>query len=264
MSVVASFADGCQRVLRAPVVILGAWLVAAAVRSPLQIVAGDSLLAAVDATTLDASAATLTFGWNDRGWLAHLVVTLFLLGGVMDRLARDRATASFGFFGACGMYFFRFGRLALIAWPIYAIVLLAAPRWFDDGITRAVVVIALVAVCNVWLDYARVRMVVEDRRSALGALAASARFIGRHLPAVATLTIVNGALAGLVWWLAVTFDIAATLAVYAYLLARTLLRLIFVGSVLALFQSRLAHAGYMARRVATWPESPAAEAVLPR
>ena len=35
-------------------------------------------------------------------------------------------------------------------------------------------------VCNLVLDYARIRIVVEDRRSALGALAAGARFVRRH------------------------------------------------------------------------------------
>ena len=41
-------------------------------------------------------------------------------------------------------------------------------------------------------------------------------------------------------------------------------RLVFVASAISLFQSRLAHAGYTARPVLAWPDSPAADAVLPR
>jgi hypothetical protein len=37
-----------------------------------------------------------------------------------------------------------------------------------------------------------------------------------------------------------------------------------MASQAALFQSRLAHAGYVARRVPNWPDSPAAEAIGPK
>src|SRR6185436_10033861 len=36
---------------------------------------------------------------------AYGVVSMFLIGGVMDRLARDRAIDTAGFFAACGVYF---------------------------------------------------------------------------------------------------------------------------------------------------------------
>src|SRR4029078_2440686 len=39
---------------------------------------------------------------------------------------------------------------------------------------------ALLLLCNLVLDYARVRIVVEDRRSALGAMLAGGRFVRRH------------------------------------------------------------------------------------
>ena len=41
------------------------------------------------------------------------------MGGVLDRLARDRRTGSYGFFAACGVYFFRFLRLGAIAAVVY-------------------------------------------------------------------------------------------------------------------------------------------------
>src|SRR5687768_12513849 len=46
---------------------------------------------------------------------AHTIVSLFLIGGVLDRLARDRAIGAGAFFSACGVYAVRFFRLAIIA-----------------------------------------------------------------------------------------------------------------------------------------------------
>jgi len=46
-----------------------------------------------------------------------------------------------------------------------------------------------------------------------------------------------------------------------YVLARHYLKLAFYASETALFQSRLAHAGYTASPPVVWPESPAAESI---
>ena len=46
-----------------------------------------------------------------------------------------------------------------------------------------------------------------------------------------------------------------------YVLARLWVKLTFWASETALFQSRLAHAGYVARAEPVWPDSPAAEAI---
>ncbi|PYR26044.1 MAG: hypothetical protein DMF92_19280, partial [Acidobacteria bacterium] len=47
----------------------------------------------------------------------------------------------------------------------------------------------------------------------------------------------------------------------AYLLGRLWVKLVFWASETALFQGRLAHAGYIAAPTPTWPESPSAEAI---
>ena len=47
----------------------------------------------------------------------------------------------------------------------------------------------------------------------------------------------------------------------AYVAARLWVKLLFWASETALFQSRLAHAGYVARPAPVWPDSPAAEAI---
>jgi hypothetical protein len=134
----------------------------------------------------------------------------------------------------------------------------------------AVFGVALAAI-NLLFDYAKVRAVVEDRRSMFGAIAAAIRFLRMH----------GGSAIGL--YLANVLLFAAALAVYAliapgagstgpsmwigfavaqaYVLARLWVKLVFWASEVALFQSRLAHAGYVARPATSWPESPAVEAV---
>jgi hypothetical protein len=264
MSVLSAVADGCQRVLRAPALILGLWIVSLTVPAPVDLAMADARAGVVEATAMDPVPALLAM-FRSYEMLLHGVLATFLLGGLMDRLARDRATASFGFFGACGMFLFRFLRLDLLVLPFHVLAFLwLSPRFTGDEPFASVLFAAALAMLHVCVDYARVRMVVEDRRSAIGALTAAIRFVARNVPAVLILWLINAVLAGGTWWIAAAFDVGVTMALYAYLLARALLRLIFIASQLSLFQSRLAHAGYTARQVAAWPDSPAADAVLPR
>lgn len=264
MSVVSALADGCQRVLAAPVLVLGLWAAYVLVPSPVALDPLDSYVALIDAGAMDSMPALVSLIWSSPAVLAHAMLTTFLLGGFMDRLARNRATGSFGFFGASGLFAFRFLRLGLLAVPIYMVLFLwLHPRLPAAQIWSGIVLGSLVFLVHLMFDYARVRMVVEDRRSAIGALSASVRFIKRHPGAALTLAAINASLAAATWWLAASFAIGLSAALYAYLLARALLRLIFAASQIALFQGRLAHAGYTARPLATWPESPAAEAVRP-
>jgi hypothetical protein len=46
-----------------------------------------------------------------------------------------------------------------------------------------------------------------------------------------------------------------------YIVLRVIVRLQFAASQIALFQGKLAHAGYVARPIPRWPDSPSAEAV---
>lgn len=263
MFVLTVVADGCQRVLRAPALVLGLWAFFTVVTVPVTLRPTDAHLALIEASAMDPSVALLAVVRNGPA-LVHVALSMFVLGGLMDRLARDRATASFGFFGACGVFVFRFARLALLALPPYlALLLWVYPRWLRTEPIGTVMLVALVGLVHLLFDYAKVRMVVEDRRSAVGAVAAGWRFIRRHALIAVALAAVNGSLAYVTWWLAARYEIGVTTAIYPYWLARALLRLVFIASHVAHFQRRLAHAGYTARPLPTWPESPAAEAVRP-
>lgn len=224
------------------------------------------------------------------GWLAlWLVVWAFLSGGFLDRLARQRPVYAAGFFGACGLHFGRMLRLGFLAFCLYAVLFaLVHPALFDrlsPWVTRdlasertaflvyalamAVFLLPLFAV-NVVIDYARIRLVVEDRRSALSAIVAGARFIRRHAAPVAALYAMNAAVFLL---LVVIYALVAPRAHWplwaalfvgqAYLVARLEVKLAFYASQTSLFQSRLAHAEYAAAPALEWPESPAAEALDP-
>lgn len=219
----------------------------------------------------------------------HTVLSTFLLGGVLDRLARVRATGAHGFFAACGVFFFRFLRLAIVAGIVYLFLFTTVHAWiFDDWYaawTREVTVErtafvyrvggyalfgAMLVAVNLVFDYAKIRAVVEDRRSMLGALAAGVRFIGRHWRAVLGLYLLNVALflSVLLFYVLAAPEpagsgtvIAALFTGQLYIVLRIIVRLQFAASQMVLFQSRLAHAAYTAMPTVVWPDSPAVESI---
>jgi len=219
---------------------------------------------------------------------AQLVVSTFLIGGVLDRLARDRAVGAGAFFAACGIYFFRFLRLSVVTVSIYALLFVTLHRWLfgqvysglleDLTVERTAffyrlalyaVFGALVVAVNLVFDYAKVRAVVEDRRSMIGALTAGWRFVRRNLGATIGLYALNSLVfvAVLLFYYLAAPGAAANALAFAtgqlFIVLRVIIRLQFAASQTALFQGRLAHAGYVARPVPKWPDSPAAEAIGP-
>jgi len=218
----------------------------------------------------------------------QIVWSMFLAGGVLERLARDRALGPAAFFSACGVWFVRFIRLGVVAAIAYWLLFTQIHPWFFDTlyprwthdltVERTAFAVrvglygvftALVCAVNVLFDYAKIRAVVEDRRSMLGALAAGTRFVVRHPAKTLSLYVANvlGYLlvVGL-YYLAAPGASAGMLAFavgQVYIVLRVMVRLQFVASQTALFLQKLAHAGYVARPLPTWPESPAAEAIRP-
>ena len=219
---------------------------------------------------------------------AQLLVSTFLLGGLLDRLARDRAIGAGAFFAACGVHVFRFLRLSVASLAVYGFLFVTVHGWLFDGVYPRLIADltvertaffyrlglyavfgALVLFANLVFDYAKVRAVVEDRRSMIGALSAGFRFVRRNLGAAVGLYAANSVafLAVLfLYYLAAPGAAADTLAFaigQLFIVLRVIVRLQFAASQTALFQGRLAHAGYVARPVAKWPDSPAAEAIGP-
>ena len=223
----------------------------------------------------------------------YLTGWAFLSGGILDRYARQRPTRTHAFFAASGVYFFRFLRLGTIAGLIYWWLFAYVHPWlFDEQfatLTRnmsversAFLVRALfyaifggvLVATSLVVDYSKVRIVVEDRYSVLGAIASALRFIRHHWRDVISLYVLNtltflallgvwallapGAEGGGPWiWLGFVFA-------QLYVVARLLLKLQFMASQIALFQANLAHASYTSRPLPVWPDSPAAEAIRPR
>src|SRR4030095_5415291 len=103
----------------------------------------------------------------------------------------------------------------------------------------------------------------------IGALGAGARFVRRNLGATIGLYALNSLvfLAIIGVYALVAPGATASASGFAigqlYIVVRVADRMLFAASQIALFQSRLAHAGYVARPVPVWPDSPAAEAIGP-
>ena len=220
----------------------------------------------------------------------YVLLWIFVAGGIIDRYARDRPTHAAGFFTASGVFFFRFLRLGVLQAIVYSALFNTLhpllferlyPRLTHDltvertafllRVALYLVFGALVAVCVTVFDYAKVRAIVEDRRSMLSAAVEGIRFVRRNPADAATLFLLNfGSFVGVVGlYAALVPAVAGTgvsmwLAVMMaqlYLLARLWVKLVFWASETALFQSRLAHVGYVSRPEARWPESPQAEQI---
>ena len=246
------------------------------------------------AATLDSLSAILDGRLEASALLGlmagYLALWTWLQGGIIDRFARQRPTRTYGFAAVSSVFFFRFVRLGLVAGIVYWWLFSYLHPWLLDdrytALTRgldseraafawrvaayAVFGLLLVAV-NVIFDYTRIRMVVEDRRSAVAALGAAVRFVLRSPRSIAGLWCANALVfvlavtawaflapgvvaAGAMMWL-------AFLAAQLFVLARLALKLHFVASQTALFQASLAHARYAAAPLPRWPESPIIESV---
>lgn len=197
----------------------------------------------------------------------YVLAWIFLSGGVIRRYQRDRVTSIAEFLADCGAYFFRFFRLALVTGLVYGMLfgalhpLLFAnlyPRLTAGALEPAAFAIRaglyalfvlLLAAANIVFDYAKIRAVVEDRRSMVMALAASLRFIAAHpagaigvyllnallfgagLAAYSSLAPPGGGIGVMAW--------AAFAIGQIYIAGRLLVRLLFFGSETAMVEGTL-------------------------
>jgi hypothetical protein len=242
----------------------------------------DNLDAFIENAPMAATVAGATAAW--------LVLWSFLSGGVIDRLARNRRTRAHGFFAACGVHFWRFLRLGVFAWLVYCVLFGWLHGWLltdlygrlvsDLTSERAAASIrlagyllfgALLIFFNVIFDYARIRIVVEDRRSAIGGIMAGSRFVRRHWGRVYGLYLLNGLAFVVLLTLYAILSPGAPgsgvgmwgvlLVGQAYIIGRHYLKLVFYASQTAMFQSELAHSPFTASPPIEWPDSPAAESI---
>jgi len=197
----------------------------------------------------------------------YVLLWTFLAGGIIDSYAHARRTTRVGeFFRASGRFFLRLVRLEIVTALAYAILFGVIHRWMfrsiyprltDSAVEQTAFLVRLslyvlfalmLAAVNLVFDFAKVRTVIEDRRSMLVALAASCRFIRRHAPsaigvyaldAIAFVAVLaayayiapqGGGMGAMVW--------AAVLIGQAYIAGRLAVRLLFFASETALFQRR--------------------------
>lgn len=236
-----AFKDGLARAVSAPAIVAGTVAVIWLLSLPLP-----------DAP-FDTSAGR-------RALLAGVVIWSFAWGGILDRYARNRPTRGRGFFGACGAHFPALLRLGLVF-----LLIDAAIGWAVAETAHAVLATAVGMIAT----FARIRIVVEDRRSALGATLGALRFLWRH-PAGIGLVVafaVLQTLALVALALAVEPDAPGgwrRAVVEASIVVPLVLTLVEHAAGVSLFQSRLAHASYTAAPPIEWPDSPAAEAITNR
>jgi hypothetical protein len=237
----------------------------------------DSLSAVADTRAETAPIAALL--------LVYVLLWTYLSAGIIDRYARRRPTRAQGFAAACGRHALPFlgagnrrGHLVRVGVRLSPSLAArhrlcqadAGPRQRTRRVRVArrgyAIVGVLVRGANVILDYAKIRIVVEDRRSAIGGLIAAVRFLpgipatagglyllntvtcAALLAAWAAIAPSAGAPAGLGMWLALALG-------QGFIVARLATKLHFVASQTALFQRRLAHERFTSAPVYRWPDA---------
>lgn len=130
--------------------------------------------------------------------VAYALLWALLLGGILERYALDGGERGLAaLLGAGGRWFFRFARLAVASGVLYLGVYRLARwvfGWIGDAtrdvtaetqvlyrvLPAALGVALLLVVVHVAFDYAKIAMVVEQRRSALLAALRGLVFVVRH------------------------------------------------------------------------------------
>ena len=305
-----AFIDGIRRVAAAPLLLLLLYGLAVAVAlvtgSPasgagatgiesVRTSGTGTLVGVTHAVGPDPSGLAVVVAFRSliRGWppagaaglaLAGMVLWIFLAGGAVDRLARQRGMGSAGFLAACRHHFWPLARLALLAGTMYWLLFGVLDPWLfstppgasthDSGSGAYADAVRLAlhgllgagrAAVGLVVDYARVRAVVEDRRSAIGALLAALRFMARRPAPVAGLWGLNLVLLALVLAgcslaapAAMGFGrIGPFLVAQLYTAAHLLAMLVAWASQTAYFQGQLAHLTYVARSRVTDSREPA-------
>jgi hypothetical protein len=131
--------------------------------------------------------------------LLYVCVNTFLAGGFVGIYSKSYRSSFPEFLMDGARYFGKFFRIALVALIVYYLFYSLIVDWFNNSIAewtqadasetvpyayymiRNVAVLFLLSFLFMIFDYARIRMVADDRTSALGAAVAGARFAVPHL-----------------------------------------------------------------------------------
>lgn len=208
------------------------------------------------------------------GGILFLLSWTFLNGGILDRyLNPEDPPTSCRFMSSCGRYFFRFSRLLLISAAAYYLLFkyMVSPwhKWIADGAKETtsettvmmrffgiyLLTCGFLILCGIILDYARIIVVAEDRRSVLRSCFHSIRFILRHPASTVSLYLFLLLASGFVvllyafaapgpeqasWF---TLVLAFVLG-QAYLIARLFCKLSFLACQSQLFRSKAKRVGF--------------------
>ena len=200
--------------------------------------------------------------------LGYAVLWAFLLGGVLDHLARPRGRfARDRFFMAGGRFLPRFLALAAMSGVLYFLIYQLGRRlyrWIDSAsrdvteektvllwvVAASLLVTFLLHAVRMVFDYAKIATVVDARGNVLGSVAAAVRLVLRHplstFGVYYALTALGAALIALYAWLApgagqATFAGIAAVFLFGqlYLAARLVVRLGLLSSQTSLYRTML-------------------------
>ena len=203
-----------------------------------------------------------------------VLIGWFLTPGIICRLALDRRMGAGGFMASCGAFLGRTFRLNIVSILFYGTLVGPFHQWLFvniyDSVTRDLTVertaffmrvacyavfFLLLAACNLFLDVAKVRLIVEDRRSVIGAMVASAQFVNANARLTVGVYAMNVlALAAVIAAYAVVapgvggagIGMWTTLLVgQLYVVGRLFVKLAFWGGDVVALQTRLAYAGFV-------------------
>jgi hypothetical protein len=204
-------------------------------------------------------------GWVLVPALLFILVSIFLNGGIIGRLAAGEKTTLQGFFADCGKYFGRFFRVFLLSLPVYILVfggllkLVSAPfkLWAKNAggempviiasNLRFLVTILILSIVQMYFDYVKIHLAAREGRKVLAAAAAALSFVGRKFFKAWGLYLLVGLLfvAASVVFIAITNVLPGTgvvalvlgfILAQAYILARIFAKVLFFASELDLYR----------------------------
>ena len=261
MSITPAFREGLQRVLSSPTLMV---------------------LLAVVSFMAWTTGAVLGFNGQYSFWsallVAYSIIRAWWTGGILHRYAQNRPMRDGAFHRACGTFFFRLLRLHLLSALILGGSLYVAELMMFNQINLGVMLgfgslFGLGYIfCDVVLDYAKIRTVVEDRRSMVFAITAGFRFVVRRPGSVVRLYLLNATIGFIgfgsfvlvnyslvpvgLHWLLVLLIVALGMVVVAGWVP-----LLFLSTQTAFFQDELAYPGYTAGSGVSPPDLPVTEVV---